>query len=88
MLCIGDSLSLKIISLNGAVFFYSDRTPVGVEIRDIEGAVFYGDRFSIGIKRLSAQRVPADYDFRTFFSSKSGKIGIYGRNEFSCRGKN
>lgn len=36
MLCIGDSLSLKIISLNGAVFFYSDRTLVGVEIRDIE----------------------------------------------------
>lgn len=47
----GDSLSLKIISLNGAVFFYSDRTPVGVEIRDIEGAVIYGDRGSIGIKR-------------------------------------
>ena len=88
VLSISNSLRLKIIGFNGAVFFYSDRTPVGVEIRGIEGAVFYGDRGSIGIKRWSAQRVPADYDFRTFFSSKSGKIGIYVRNEFSCRGKN
>ena len=51
VLSISNSLRLKIIGFNRAVFFYSDRTPVGVEIRGIEGAVFYGDRGSIGIKR-------------------------------------
>ena len=57
VLSISNSLRLKIIGFNGAVFFYSDRTPVGVEIRGIEGAVFYEAPSELSVEALKGFRL-------------------------------